>query len=58
MGGAAFALEHIDLRRHEGVHPRVGALDVMPFIPLHGLDMTDAVASARRVASRIGARSR
>lgn len=50
---AAFAVEHIDLRGHEGIHPRVGALDVLPFVPLHDLAMADAVASARRVGRRI-----
>jgi glutamate formiminotransferase len=50
---AGFALEHFDLRRHEGVHPRVGALDVLPFVPLQGLGMDDAVASAHRVGREI-----
>src|SRR4051812_17290448 len=42
------AMERIDLRGHAGVHPRVGALDVLPFVPLRGLAMPDAVHSARR----------
>ena len=50
---ARFAIEHIDLRSHVGVHPRVGALDVLPFVPLHGLDMADAVNSAHRVGQQI-----
>ncbi len=50
---AALAVERIDLRGHGGVHPRVGALDVLPFVPLAGLTMEDAVASAHRVARRI-----
>ena len=54
LAAARFALEHIDLRGHRGVHPRVGALDVLPFVPLEGLGMSDAVASARRVGARIG----
>lgn len=53
VSAAALALERIDLRRHRGVHPRVGALDVLPFVPLHGLSMEDAVQSARRAADRI-----
>jgi len=53
IAAAAFALEHIDLTVHEGVHPRVGALDVMPFVPLESLDMADAVASAHRVGRSI-----
>jgi len=50
LAAARVALERIDLRSHEGVHPRVGALDVLPFVPLEGATMDDAVASARRVA--------
>ena len=54
LDAARFAVEHIDLRTHRGVHPRVGALDVLPFVPLHGLEMADAVASARRVGAELG----
>jgi glutamate formiminotransferase len=46
---ARLAVERIDMRRHSGVHPRVGAVDVVPFVPLRGLSMAEAVASARRV---------
>lgn len=53
VAAARVALERIDLGRHRGVHPRVGALDVLPFVPLEGLDMADAVASARRVGRRL-----
>lgn len=53
LAAARFAVEHIDLRRHRGVHPRVGALDVLPFVPLHDLRMDDAVASAHRVGAAI-----
>ena len=53
VAASRFATRHIDLRRHRGVHPRVGALDVLPFVPLHGLEMADAVASAHRVGARI-----
>src|SRR5689334_12756183 len=51
LAAARFALEHIDLREHQGVHPRVGALDVLPFVPLSGVRMEDAVRAARRVGS-------
>jgi glutamate formiminotransferase len=37
------------MRRHTGVHPRVGAVDVVPFVPLRGFSMEEAVDSARRV---------
>ena len=50
---ARFALEHIDLRLHRGVHPRVGALDVLPFVPLRGMEMSEAAALARRAGGRI-----
>lgn len=50
---ARIAAESIDLGAHEGVHPRVGALDVLPFVPLLGLTIEDARASARRVGERI-----
>jgi glutamate formiminotransferase len=53
LAAARFAVDHIDLRTHRGVHPRVGALDVLPFVPLHGLRMSDAVASAHRVGQAI-----
>ena len=50
---ARFALEHIDMRKHRGVHPRVGALDVLPFVPLHGSSMAHAVDSAHRVGQEL-----
>ncbi|MBM4185485.1 MAG: glutamate formimidoyltransferase [Gemmatimonadetes bacterium] len=54
LAAARFALEHIDLRSHVGVHPRIGALDVLPFVPLAGACMEDAVAVAHRVGRRVG----
>jgi glutamate formiminotransferase/glutamate formiminotransferase/formiminotetrahydrofolate cyclodeaminase len=48
------ATERIDLRRHQGVHPRVGATDVVPFVPVRGMTMSDCVDLAGRVAHRIG----
>jgi glutamate formiminotransferase len=53
---AAAALEAIDLRRHRGLHPRVGALDVLPFVPLAGASMADAVALARRTGRALALR--
>jgi glutamate formiminotransferase len=50
------ALEEIDLRRHEGVHPRVGAVDVTPFVPLAGAPMADAVAAAHRLGAAVAER--
>lgn len=49
----AAAVDQIDLRTHEGVHPRLGAADVVPFVPLAGSTMDDAVAARDRVARRI-----
>lgn len=46
---ARLAVELIDLRGHAGVHPRIGAVDVIPFVPLAGLPMAEAVAAAHRV---------
>ncbi|HYN98113.1 MAG TPA: glutamate formiminotransferase, partial [Actinomycetota bacterium] len=47
------ALEHIDLRSHNGVHPRLGAVDVVPFYPLRNASMTDAVSAAKLCAERL-----
>ncbi|MGH7470748.1 MAG: glutamate formimidoyltransferase [Longimicrobiales bacterium] len=53
VAGARVAFQHIDLRNHDGVHPRIGALDVLPFIPLVGLTLEHARAVALRVGRRI-----
>lgn len=49
------ALERLDLRLHRGVHPRLGAVDVCPFVPLprHGSDMAACVELARRLGARV-----
>ena len=47
------AAELIDLRRHVGVHPRVGAADVVPFVPLDGSTLDDCVAIAHRAGSEV-----
>lgn len=44
----------LDLRRHEGVHPRVGVADVIPFVPLWGATMEDACEAAKRLGARVG----
>lgn len=51
----AEAVTHIDLREHAGVHPRLGAADVVPFVPLADSSMADAMAARNRVARRITA---
>jgi glutamate formiminotransferase/formiminotetrahydrofolate cyclodeaminase len=48
------ASELIDLNHHKGAHPRMGATDVIPFVPLEGATTEDAVALARLVGQRIG----
>ena len=50
---AAVAHERIDLRVHRGAHPRIGALDVLPFVPLGDATLADAVTLAHRAAARI-----
>lgn len=50
------ALERIDLTRHQGAHPRVGAVDVVPFVPLGGATMADAVAAAERLGAAVAER--
>lgn len=50
---AKTAHERIDLRSHAGVHPRIGALDVLPFVPLEGASMDEAVELARECAQAI-----
>ncbi len=50
------ALAHIDLRHHHGEHPRLGAVDVTPFVPIEGATMADCVVIAKRVAEAVAAR--
>jgi len=47
------ALAHIDLRSHSGEHPRLGAVDVVPFVPIEGATMADCVALANDVAASV-----
>jgi glutamate formiminotransferase / 5-formyltetrahydrofolate cyclo-ligase len=54
IAGIACAVERIDLRRHEGAHPRVGAADIVPLVPLEEADWGVARATAATVAARIG----
>jgi glutamate formiminotransferase/formiminotetrahydrofolate cyclodeaminase len=51
--GVGKAAELIDLNSHEGAHPRMGATDVVPFIPLEGVTIEDCVAMARHVGEQI-----
>jgi len=54
LAGIACARERIDLRRHEGAHPRIGAADVVPIIPLVPEDLGRARATALELAERVG----
>jgi glutamate formiminotransferase / formiminotetrahydrofolate cyclodeaminase len=56
--GTGKALELIDLTKHTGAHPRAGATDVLPFIPIDGVTIEDCVALARRVGEEIWKRYR
>jgi glutamate formiminotransferase len=52
--GIAKAAELIDLNHHRGGHPRMGATDVVPFVPVQGVSMEDCVALARQLGKRVG----
>jgi glutamate formiminotransferase len=52
----AAVLPAIDLRQHRGEHPRMGAVDVVPFVPIEGATMADCVALARTVAAQVAER--
>lgn len=52
--GIAAAAELIDMARHHGEHPRMGATDVCPFVPISGITMEEAAALARRLGERVG----
>ena len=50
------AVAEIDLRTHRGEHPRMGAVDVVPFVPIEGATMSDCVALAKKVGAAVAAR--
>jgi glutamate formiminotransferase len=54
FAGVAAAAERIDLRGHRGAHPRMGACDVLPFVPVRGATMGQCVSLAEAVGARIG----
>jgi glutamate formiminotransferase len=61
VGDAALALAdivlaEIDMRQHRGIHPRIGALDVLPFVPLTDTTMADAIALARETGRALAER--
>jgi glutamate formiminotransferase len=54
MRVAREAVNRIDIRQHVGVHPRMGAIDVVPLVPLHGVSLQDCAAAAKEVARYLG----
>src|SRR2546430_16195181 len=54
FAGIKKAQELIDLTKHSGEHPRMGATDVVPFIPLEGTTMEDCIVLARTLGKRVG----
>ncbi|HJV23810.1 MAG TPA: hypothetical protein VJ570_13995, partial [Holophagaceae bacterium] len=52
--GVKRAAEVIDMAQHHGAHPRMGATDVCPFIPVEGVSMEDCAELARRLGERVG----
>ncbi len=52
--GIRRAAELIDMEQHRGAHPRMGATDVVPFVPIRGVTMEDCVEIARRLGARVG----
>jgi glutamate formiminotransferase len=54
--GVGKAAELIDLTKHEGAHPRMGAADVIPFIPIDGVTLEDCVAMAKHVGAEVAKR--
>jgi glutamate formiminotransferase/formiminotetrahydrofolate cyclodeaminase len=58
LRAVAKALELVDLNRHQGAHPRIGATDVLPFIPIEGVTVEECVALAKQVGEAIWQRFR
>ena len=54
FAGIREARERIDLNKHQGEHPRMGAADVVPFVPLEGTTMEDCIVLARQLGKRVG----
>lgn len=54
FNGIAQAAQLIDMEQHRGVHPRLGAADVVPFIPIEGVSMDDCVQLARSLGQQVG----
>ena len=53
LNGARAAMSLIDMRKHKGEHPRIGAMDVCPFIPVKNVTMEECVECAKEFAERL-----
>ena len=56
LNSATKAIELIDMNKHKGQHPRIGAVDVVPFIPIEGVSMDDCIELARQFGKRLAER--
>jgi len=54
FAGIKKAAELIDMDQHKGEHPRIGATDVVPFVPISGIDLKGCIELARRLAEKVG----
>src|SRR5262245_23763224 len=54
--GVEAAMQHIDLTKHRGAHPRLGATDVVPFVPIRGVSLQDCVEIAKKTGREIAER--
>src|SRR5215471_4311865 len=54
--GVETAIRHIDLTRHRGEHPRIGAADVIPFVPIRGVSLAECVEIAKHTGREIALR--
>ncbi len=58
LNSAARAIELIDMKRHRGQHPRIGAVDVVPFIPIRNITLEDCAALARKFGKTLAERTK
>ncbi|MFQ5831936.1 MAG: glutamate formimidoyltransferase, partial [Candidatus Thorarchaeota archaeon] len=58
LKSAELAIEKIDLTKHQGAHPRMGAVDVVPFIPLHGVTIGECIELSKEFAQEFSDRSK
>ncbi len=56
IGAMGAAIDLIDMRKHKGQHPRMGAIDVVPFIPVRNMSMTEAIDFSKDVAKEVAAK--